>query len=377
MLTQIGENMKKQLLLVSAILGLTTASFAAEREEVMGSNFRTYDSISVIGKALLESKPATTLPSDSKVFNAFAGTVGASTEQQKQALYGALVGESNIKAELSEEVANGFQAEKVKAKTEIETKFKGMLDPVESIIRQFNVYCDNFSGEGDKIDTSIILNPSTLKATVDGKILSIINGIVVTFTDPNDGSTDMVDLLSPVAKSHLESLRDKLVQIASFNVGEISSIFDAYDNATKAITASTIEGVVSKIKAEENDRFEVFKRSLASGLDRHEDRMNEFDDEGINASDIKKTRKSEIKKELSTFREEEEKPNIEERNIEERNIEEPKREEPKSSFSAEDELELQLHEQTYSKAAKGLKIQMEKATHPYQVLKAKKAAAGK
>ena len=47
MLTQIGENMKKQLLLVSAVLGLTTASFATENEKMEGG--RTISSSTVLG----------------------------------------------------------------------------------------------------------------------------------------------------------------------------------------------------------------------------------------------------------------------------------------------------------------------------------------
>lgn len=280
MLTQIGENMKKQLLLVSAILGLTTASFAAEREEVMGSNFRTYDSISVIGKALLESKPATTLPSDSKVFNAFAGTVGASTEQQKQALYGALVGESNIKAELSQEMAASFEAEKEIAQNALVKMFvDSMNERKVSAIKQLNVFVENYVGKDD-IDPSIDLKNVEINDLVDAKIASVLESVT-----SNIDASIVNDFKAPIQNS-LNAIKAELSAVKAFNTNSIRDIFASYDAASRDIVARDMAAKESEFESRVN--FEVERRSNV-GMNRSELRERETEDFGLEEKSTKFT----------------------------------------------------------------------------------------
>lgn len=254
MLTQIGENMKKQLLLVSALIGMTTASFASDHEGGMGSKLQTYNSIPSIGEALLKLKPATTFPK-SGPFEAFATKIGVSAEDGKKALYGALVGESDVKAELSAEMAEGFDQEKEKAGNALVKMFVDSMNARKvSAIGKLNTLLEKYVGE-EIIDPNTDLSKIEISALVDGKIEAVLNGIDVAIDaqylqDFKNGLSDV-----------LASVKADLIAAQSFDVKSITDIFASYDTASRDLLANKEAELQSRF--EEEVTIEVKKRSTA------------------------------------------------------------------------------------------------------------------
>lgn len=353
--------MKKQLLLVSAVLGLTTASFASNMEE--GSKLQTYGSISSVLKVLSESKPAEAVP-NGNVFNKFAADIGVSSEEGKKALYGALVGESDIKAELSEEVANGFQAEKVKAETSIVSAFD----------KNKGVFQSGFDGTREDIEA--MYNPKTTGLTIEdvlanngadlkNAVLAVYDGLFAD-EDSKDLGAGLVSKLLDMYISSVKQLNEQ------YNP---KTALDSFAESVKTMAASEIRKKEQEFEGEKSLlRSEVEKARSTVGEKLGKSRMKELEDLPSfdeNRKEQKNPTKFEVKKPVK----------IEEPKSTEEEHESPEEKPIVSGWTQSDETRLTEIETIYKERGKAGTAQKaldkKNVGSEYAQLLAKKQAAGK